>query len=79
MLTFSLSTHNQTEREREALNTVIVDRDATISKFRELVSSLTDQNTELRQQLQTATNRPVGTPSEVIDYKVRLLLTNAVK
>lgn len=59
----------ETEREREALGAVIVDRDATIAKFRELVQTLTDQNADLRGQLTKATNRPVGTPSEVIDFK----------
>lgn len=70
--TCNLILSSKIERERDAHGSVIVDRDSTITKFRELVQSLTEQNSDLRKDLQTHTNRPVGTPSEVIDFKVRI-------
>ncbi|KAK8721725.1 hypothetical protein OTU49_012535, partial [Cherax quadricarinatus] len=57
-------------REREAANEVIVDQDATIKKFRELVQKQQEQNLDLRHSLEKETNKPIGTPSEIIDFKV---------
>lgn len=57
-------------REREASNEVIVDQDATIKKFRELVQKQQEQNLDLRHALEKETNKPIGTPSEIIDFKV---------
>lgn len=59
-------------REREAANEVIVDQDATIKKFRELVQKQQEQNLDLRHALEKETNKPIGTPSEIIDFKVIL-------
>ncbi|KAF2367871.1 CAP Gly-rich domain [Trinorchestia longiramus] len=76
-LDLNLAKLREVERERDALGAVVVDRDATITKFRELVQTLTDQNTNLRNELTKATNRPVGTPSEVIDFKKLFTETKA--
>ena len=67
----------ETKHEKEAANEVIVDQDSTIKKFRELVQKLQDQNEDLRHQLQKETNKPVGTPSEVIDFKKMFTDTKA--
>lgn len=73
-MTFSTSTVShlslQVMREREASNEVIVDQDATIKKFRELVQKQQEQNLDLRHALEKETNKPIGTPSEIIDFKV---------
>ena len=61
---------SQVMREREASNEVIVDQDATIKKFRELVQKQQEQNLDLRHSLEKETNKPIGTPSEIIDFKV---------
>lgn len=74
LMTFSTSTVShlslQVMREREASNEVIVDQDATIKKFRELVQKQQEQNLDLRHALEKETNKPIGTPSEIIDFKV---------
>lgn len=57
-------------REREASNEIIVDQESTIKKFRELVQKQQEQNIELRQALEKETNKPIATPSEIIDFKV---------
>ncbi|XP_018019260.1 dynactin subunit 1 isoform X2 [Hyalella azteca] len=76
-LDLNLAKLREVERERDALGAVVVDRDGTITKFRELVQTLTDQNANLRNELTKATNRPVGTPSEVIDFKKLFTETKA--
>ncbi|XP_043222013.1 dynactin subunit 1-like isoform X2 [Amphibalanus amphitrite] len=67
----------QTERNLDAANEVIADHLATIGKFRELVQRLQDQNTELRDQLEKETNKPVGVPAEKIDFKKMFAETKA--
>lgn len=64
-------------REREASNEVIVDQDATIKKFRELVQKQQEQNLDLRHALEKETNKPIGTPSEIIDFKKMFTETKA--
>lgn len=64
-------------REREAANEVIVDQDATIKKFRELVQKQQEQNLDLRHSLEKETNKPIGTPSEIIDFKKMFTETKA--
>uniref|UniRef100_A0A0P4WBW4 Dynactin subunit 1 n=1 Tax=Scylla olivacea TaxID=85551 RepID=A0A0P4WBW4_SCYOL len=64
-------------REREASNEVIVDQDATIKKFRELVQKQQEQNMDLRHALEKETNKPIGTPSEIIDFKKMFTETKA--
>lgn len=63
----------QVMREREASNEIIVDQEATIKKFRELVQKQQEQNIELRQALEKETNKPIATPSEIIDFKVSVI------
>ena len=63
----------QTERNLDAAHELVADHAATIGKFRELVQRLQDQNTELRDQLERETNKPVGVPAEKIDFEVRRL------
>ncbi|XP_042867882.1 dynactin subunit 1-like isoform X3 [Penaeus japonicus] len=64
-------------REREASNEIIVDQEATIKKFRELVQKQQEQNIELRQALEKETNKPIATPSEIIDFKKMFIETKA--
>ncbi|XP_069184920.1 dynactin subunit 1 isoform X11 [Procambarus clarkii] len=64
-------------REREAANEVIVDQDTTIRKFRELVQKQQEQNLDLRHSLEKETNKPIGTPSEIIDFKKMFTETKA--
>ncbi|XP_042217203.1 dynactin subunit 1-like isoform X5 [Homarus americanus] len=64
-------------REREAANEVIVDQDTTIKKFRELVQKQQEQNIDLRHSLEKETNKPIGTPSEIIDFKKMFTETKA--
>lgn len=64
-------------REREASNEVIVDQDGTIKKFRELVQKQQEQNMDLRHALEKETNKPIGTPSEIIDFKKMFTETKA--
>lgn len=64
-------------REREAANEVIVDQDGTIKKFRELVQKQQEQNLDLRHSLEKETNKPIGTPSEIIDFKKMFTETKA--
>ncbi|CAL4061348.1 unnamed protein product, partial [Meganyctiphanes norvegica] len=67
----------ETLRDREALNEVIVDQDATIKKFRELVQKQQEQNLDLRHSLEKETNKPLATPSEIIDFKKMFTETKA--
>ncbi|KAK3872406.1 hypothetical protein Pcinc_022506 [Petrolisthes cinctipes] len=64
-------------REFEAANEVIVDQDTTIKKFRDLVQRQQEQNIDLRRSLEHETNRPVATPSEIIDFKKMFTETKA--
>ncbi|KAG0725011.1 Dynactin subunit 1 [Chionoecetes opilio] len=64
-------------REREASNEVIVDQDTTIKKFRELVQKQQEQNLDMRHALEKETNKPIGTPSEIIDFKKMFTETKA--
>ncbi|ROT85060.1 hypothetical protein C7M84_021402 [Penaeus vannamei] len=64
-------------REREASNEIIVDQESTIKKFRELVQKQQEQNIELRQALEKETNKPIATPSEIIDFKKMFIETKA--
>ncbi|XP_066951384.1 dynactin subunit 1 isoform X6 [Macrobrachium rosenbergii] len=64
-------------REREAANEIIVDQDTTIKKFRELVQKQQEQNLDLRHSLEKETNKPIGTPSEIIDFKKMFTETKA--
>ncbi|XP_076067204.1 dynactin subunit 1-like isoform X5 [Oratosquilla oratoria] len=67
----------EVQREREASNEVIVDQDATIKKFRDFVQKLQEQNMDLRHSLEKETNKPLGTPSEIIDFKKMFTETKA--
>merc|ERR1719154_698768 len=61
----------QYDRDIEALGAVILDKDSTIGKFRDYVTSLNEHNATLRQELQKHTDAPQEKqePSQVIDYK----------
>lgn len=56
-------------KERDAGQEVVADRNATIEKFREVVQQLQESNTQLRDSLQRETNKPVGAPAEIVDYR----------
>ncbi|KAK7069216.1 Dynactin subunit 1 [Halocaridina rubra] len=64
-------------REREAANEIIVDQDTTIKKFRELVQKQQEQNLDLRHSLEKETNKPIATPSDIIDFKKMFTETKA--
>ena len=56
---------------------MILDKDSTIGKFRDYVTSLNEHNATLRQELQKHTDAPQEKqePSQVIDYKVNTFIT----
>ena len=56
-------------KERDAGQEMVADRNATIEKFREVVQQLQESNRQFRESLERETNKPVGTPAEVIDYQ----------
>jgi dynactin 1 len=56
-------------KERDAGQEMVADRNATIEKFREVVQQLQESNRKFRESLERETNKPVGTPAEVIDYQ----------
>jgi dynactin 1 len=60
----------EVKRSRDAANEVIADHQATITKFRDLVARVQEQNLDLRAELEKETNKPVSaTPAEMIDFK----------
>ena len=54
----------------DAIQEACADREQTILKFRELVSTLQEQNEDLRDKVQTETAKPVQTPADLMDFKV---------
>ncbi len=60
----------EVERARDAAHEIIADHQATITKFRDLVAKVQEQNLDLRSELEKETNKPVSaTPAEMIDFK----------
>ncbi|TRY77114.1 hypothetical protein TCAL_00046, partial [Tigriopus californicus] len=64
-------------RARDAAYEIIGDHETTIKKFRELVNKVQEQNIELRSSLEKETNKPVATPTEMIDFKKMFAETKA--
>ncbi len=56
-------------KERDAGHELAADHKGTIEKFREVVQQLQEANAQLRESLQRETNKPVGAPAEVVDYR----------
>lgn len=56
-------------KERDAVQEMVADRNATIDKFRDVVHKLQEANRQLREALERETNKPMGAPPEVIDYQ----------
>jgi len=73
---------HESHRQLEATKYTIADYEATITKFRELVSQLQDQNRELRQDSQTAPSQTegaatAGPPVIEFDFKTKFAETKA--
>lgn len=64
-------------RERDAAFETIADRELTISKFRELVQKLQEQNQELQQRLEKESSKPVSALPEILDFKKMFTETKA--
>ena len=64
------------ERSREVAQDVIKDHEATISKFRDLVHKVQDQNAELRKTLENKKPEAIST-MEIIDFKKMMADTKA--
>ena len=64
------------ERSREVAQEVISDHEATISKFRDLVHKVQDQNAELRNTLENKKPEAIST-MEIIDFKKMMTDTKA--
>ena len=64
-------------REKEAALETLADREQTISKFREVVQRLQEQNQELQQQLERETSRPVTALPDMLDFKKMLAESKA--
>lgn len=56
-------------RDRDAALEIIADRDNTIGKFRELVQKLQEQSLDLKQRLESESNKPVSALPEILDFK----------
>lgn len=56
-------------RDRDAALEIIADRDNTISKFRDLVQKLQEQSLDLKQRLESESNKPVSALPEILDFK----------
>lgn len=56
-------------RDRDAAFEMIADRESTIGKFRELVQKLQEQSLDLKQRLETESNKPVSALPEILDFK----------
>lgn len=64
-------------RDRDASFEMIADREHTISKFRELVQKLQEQSLDLKQRLETESNKPVSALPEILDFKKMFTDTKA--
>lgn len=67
----------QASREKEAAFETIADREQTISKFRELVQKLQEQNLELQHRLEKESSKPVSALPEIMDFKKMFTETKA--
>lgn len=64
-------------RDRDAAFEIIADKENTISKFRELVQKLQEQSLDLKQRLETESNKPVSALPEILDFKKMFTDTKA--
>ncbi|XP_030761561.1 dynactin subunit 1 isoform X2 [Sitophilus oryzae] len=76
-LDMAMAATREAMRDRDAALETIADREATISKFRNLVQQLQEQSLNLQEQLEKETSKPIKSLPEIIDFKKMFTETKA--